>query len=97
MKDDRNPRALAALPDDALIDAVQRQTFRYFWDGADAASGFEAYGRAGFIGIFADGANHDQTNGKGGIDRFFSGRGFNEVGTGHHGDETGLGNVPQSQ
>ena len=37
--DDRNPKALAALPDDALIDAVQRQTFRYFWDGADAASG----------------------------------------------------------
>jgi hypothetical protein len=39
LKDDRNPRALAALPDEALIDAVQRQTFRYFWDGADAASG----------------------------------------------------------
>jgi len=38
-KDDRNPSVLAALPDDALIDAVQRQTFRYFWDGADAASG----------------------------------------------------------
>jgi len=42
MKDDMNPTspaALAALPDDALVDAVQRQTFRYFWDGADAASG----------------------------------------------------------
>jgi hypothetical protein len=39
LKDDRNPRTLAALPDEALIDAVQRQTFRYFWDGADAASG----------------------------------------------------------
>jgi hypothetical protein len=38
-KDDRSPSVLAALPDDALIDAVQRQTFRYFWDGADAASG----------------------------------------------------------
>jgi hypothetical protein len=38
-KEDRNPKALAALPDEALIDAVQRQTFRYFWDGADAASG----------------------------------------------------------
>lgn len=37
LKDDRNPKALAALPDEALIDAVQRQTFRYFWDGADAA------------------------------------------------------------
>ncbi len=39
LKDDRDPKALAALPDDALIDAVQRQTFRYFWDGSDAASG----------------------------------------------------------
>ena len=39
LKDDRNPRALAALPDEALIDAVQRRTFHYFWDGADAASG----------------------------------------------------------
>jgi hypothetical protein len=38
-KDERDPKALAALPDDALLDAVQRQTFRYFWDGADAASG----------------------------------------------------------
>lgn len=37
--DARPPDALAALPDDALIEAVQRQTFRYFWDGADAASG----------------------------------------------------------
>lgn len=34
-----NAHALAALPDDALIEAVQRQTFRYFWEGADAASG----------------------------------------------------------
>jgi hypothetical protein len=39
LKDDRNPKELAALSDEALIDAVQRQTFRYFWDGADAASG----------------------------------------------------------
>ncbi len=39
LKDDRDPKALAALPDEALIEAVQRQTFRYFWDGADEASG----------------------------------------------------------
>jgi hypothetical protein len=39
MKDDMTPLALAALPDEALIDAVQRQTLRYFWEGADAASG----------------------------------------------------------
>lgn len=46
MKNDRNPRALAALPDDALIDAVQRQTFRYFWEGANAASGLALDRRA---------------------------------------------------
>jgi hypothetical protein len=39
MLDERDPKALAALPDEALIEAVQRQTFRYFWDGADEASG----------------------------------------------------------
>lgn len=39
MLDDRNPRALAALPDEALIDAVQRRTFRYFWEGAHEDSG----------------------------------------------------------
>src|SRR5439155_140547 len=53
MKDDRNPRALAALPDDALIDAVQRQTFRYFWDGADGASGL-ALDRRTLAGDTAD-------------------------------------------
>lgn len=37
--DERNPKTLAALPDEALIDAVQRQTFRFFWDGAHPASG----------------------------------------------------------
>jgi hypothetical protein len=34
-----SPAALADLPDDALIDAVQRQTFRFFWEGAHPASG----------------------------------------------------------
>ena len=36
---DTNPAALVALSDDALIDVVQRQTFRYFWEGAHPASG----------------------------------------------------------
>ncbi len=31
--------ALAALADDALLDAVQRQTFAYFWEGAEPSSG----------------------------------------------------------
>lgn len=39
LKDDRHPSALAGLADEALIDTVQRQTFRYFWDGAEPASG----------------------------------------------------------
>jgi hypothetical protein len=34
-----DPAALAALPDEALLEAVQRQTFRYFWQGAHAKSG----------------------------------------------------------
>ena len=29
-----NPRRLATLTDDALLEAVQRQTFRFFWEGA---------------------------------------------------------------
>src|ERR1700751_321649 len=29
-----NPRALLELSDDALLEAVQRQTFRFFWEGA---------------------------------------------------------------
>ena len=36
-----DPRSseLAALPDDALLEIVQRQTFRYFWEGAHPVSG----------------------------------------------------------
>jgi hypothetical protein len=40
--DNRRPKASAlrdALPDDALLDLVQRQTFAYFWDFAHPASG----------------------------------------------------------
>jgi hypothetical protein len=35
----RDPKAIAALPDDALLEVVQRQTFRYFWEGAQPDSG----------------------------------------------------------
>ena len=35
----RDPAKLAALPDEALLEAVQRQTFRYFWEGAHPVSG----------------------------------------------------------
>ncbi|WP_428313296.1 glucoamylase family protein [Hydrocarboniphaga sp.] len=37
--DTRSPAELAALPDELLIDAVQRQTFRFFWEGAHPVSG----------------------------------------------------------
>jgi len=33
------PSVLAALPDKELLEAVQRRTFRYFWEGAHPASG----------------------------------------------------------
>jgi hypothetical protein len=36
---DAVPASLAALPDDELLEAVQRQTFRYFWDAAHPDSG----------------------------------------------------------
>jgi len=36
---DASPAALAALPDEALLEELQKQTFRFFWDGAEPASG----------------------------------------------------------
>lgn len=39
MPSDTNPAAIAALPDDALLETVQRQTFRFFWEGAHPVSG----------------------------------------------------------
>src|SRR5579862_137540 len=36
------PAALAALPDALLLEAIQRQCFRYFWEGADTLSGLAA-------------------------------------------------------
>jgi hypothetical protein len=34
-----SPASLADLPDDDLIEVVQRQTFKFFWDGAHPVSG----------------------------------------------------------
>src|SRR5580692_10686651 len=36
------PAALAALPDDELLEQVQRQTFRFFWEGGHPVSGLAA-------------------------------------------------------
>jgi hypothetical protein len=38
-KSKADPSKLAALPDDALLEIVQRQTFRYFWEAAHPGSG----------------------------------------------------------
>ena len=46
---------LAALPDDDLLEAVQRQTFKFFWQGAHPKSGLAFDGRA---------ARRDRTNHK---------------------------------
>jgi hypothetical protein len=37
--DTRSAAELAALPDDELLEAVQRQTFKFFWEGAHPVSG----------------------------------------------------------
>ena len=42
MFDPPNPKELARLPDEALLEAVQRQTFEFFWDGAHPHSGLAA-------------------------------------------------------
>jgi hypothetical protein len=34
-----SPKSLAALPAELVFEAVQRQTFKYFWDGAHPVSG----------------------------------------------------------
>jgi hypothetical protein len=36
---DASPTALAALPDEALLEELQKQTFRFFWEGAEPLSG----------------------------------------------------------
>lgn len=46
MRNQPNPRTLAALPDAELLEAVQRQTFRFFWEGGHPVSGL-AWDRSG--------------------------------------------------
>jgi hypothetical protein len=36
---DASPAILTALPDETLLEELQKQTFRFFWDGAEPASG----------------------------------------------------------
>jgi hypothetical protein len=51
--DKSSPAALAALPDEALIDAIQRQTFKFFWEGAHPVSAL-AYDRLSHTGLAKD-------------------------------------------
>jgi hypothetical protein len=39
MPNSLHPSDLAALPDEQLLEAIQRQTFRFFWEGAHPVSG----------------------------------------------------------
>jgi hypothetical protein len=39
MQNNPDPRTLAALPDDELLERVQRQTFGFFWEGGHPVSG----------------------------------------------------------
>jgi hypothetical protein len=48
------PGALARLPNDSLLEAVQRQTFRFFWDGADPSSGLAPDRRSAHAGKAED-------------------------------------------
>jgi hypothetical protein len=41
------PSVLARLPAEQLLEAVQRQTFRFFWEGADPLTGLAADRRSG--------------------------------------------------
>src|SRR5471032_750675 len=39
MQNSPDPKTLATLPDDELLDEVQRQTFSFFWEGGHPVSG----------------------------------------------------------
>jgi hypothetical protein len=57
-----DPAALMALPEEALLEAVQRRTFAYFWEGAEPASGLACDRRSA-----AAGANHKVATGGSGF------------------------------
>ena len=61
----------------------------------DAACGFVADLEAGAVLVVADGADHGEGDGEGGVDAFLAGRGLDEIGPGHHADEAGAGDVAQ--
>ncbi len=46
MQDQPDPQTLASLPDAELLETIQRQTFRYFWEGGHPVSGL-AWDRSG--------------------------------------------------
>jgi hypothetical protein len=62
----------------------------------DAAGGFVADLDAGAGFILADRPDHCQRHRQGRVHRFFAGRGLDEIGSGHHADQAGAGDVAQS-
>lgn len=71
----------------------QHEVFGGVFGGADASGGFEADADAGSLVVFADEAEHHEGVGEGGVDGLFAGRGFDEVGAGHHADGGGSGDI----
>ena len=61
----------------------------------DAACGFVADLDTGAVIIVADRAQHGQGDRQGGVDGFLAGRGLDEIGTRHHADERGAGDVSE--
>jgi hypothetical protein len=59
------PGQLASLPDEALLEAISRQTFRYFWEGAHPVSGLalDRRRRAPAGAAVVDGVADDVANG----------------------------------
>src|SRR5256885_857806 len=65
--------------------------------GANAARWLEAHRHSRFLRVLANGARHDQADGKRGIDGFFARRCFNEVRSGHHRYHAAARHVAQRQ
>src|ERR1051326_3634118 len=75
----------------------QRQPLERLLGGANSASRFESSHHSGFLRVLANRPRHYQSNRKRGIHGFFSGGGFDEIGSRHHRYETGPTNVSQRQ
>ena len=71
----------------------QHEVLGGIFGGANASRGFEPDADARAFVVFADKAEHHEGVGEGGVDGFFAGGGFDEVGAGHYADGGGSGDV----